>query len=196
MFTWSSRLGLAVLLSVLCLLAVPGRTRAQDPSLSPDSLGAEFQAALQGMGWRAAAHRMHPEALRRFRYLIDVFVTTDETPITREFFFGTLDQDEYRSMSDELIFIRVMSVMMSELRGLLHAIVVRDVRVIGSVQEPPDLAHVVYRSLARLSGAEPEMRIMTLKRAPNGWRVLESQELDVIMESLRGTPRRLRPDPP
>lgn len=195
-FTRSPRLAarlsyLALTTSALFLLTTEA-ARGQASSLTPDSLGAEFQAAIRGMGWLATARRMHPDALRRFRYLIDVFVETDESGATREFFFDGLAEERYRSMSDDDVFVRVLGVMMEQLPGLLHALVVRDVEIIGSVHETPDLGYVVYRSQARLDGAQPEIRVMSLKRAPDGWRVLASQELDVILESLRGTPRRLR----
>jgi hypothetical protein len=64
--------------------------------------------------------------------------------------------------------------------------VVRDVDVIGSVSEGSELAHVVYRSTADLSGARPELRVMTMKLDEGVWRVLTSQELDILVEAFRG----------
>ena len=138
---------------------------------------------------------MHPEALKRIRDLVSALIDVDETGATREYFFGDASQADYRRQNARDFFTRVMDATLGELGGLLHAIVVRDVTIVGSVSDGPDLAHVVYRSHAQLSGAEPEIRVMTMKRVPDGWRVLESQELEVIREALRGTPRRLRAPP-
>lgn len=193
---WLLRNAAAGALAVAALVLGPGRLGAQGPDLPPDSVAAEFQAALRGMGWRAAAYRMHPEALRRVRDLVTTLVEVDETGATREFFFGDARTADLRALDPQDHFTRVMGVILDELGGLLHAIVVREVSIIGSVRERADLAHVVYRSQAELSGADPQIRVMTLKRSPDGWRVLESQELEVIREALRGTPRRLRSVPP
>jgi hypothetical protein len=66
----------------------------------------------------------------------------------------------------------------------------RDVEIIGAVEEPPDLAHAVYRNMDRIGGAVPEIRVMTLKRSGGDWLVLETEELDLIREALRGVGRR------
>lgn len=200
--TWSRRLlkrtlsPAALLGNMALLLAAPSWLGAQEPELPPDSVAAEFQAALRGMGWKAAAYRMHPDALQRIRDLVSMLVEVDETGETRDYFFGAADRVDFRRLSSREFFASVMAVTLDELGGLLHAIVVRDVTIIGSVSDGPDLAHVVYSSHAELSGAEPEIRVMTMKRSAEGWRVLESQELEVIREALRGTPRRLRSAPP
>ncbi len=165
-------------------------------SLTPDSVATEFQAALRGMGWQAAALRIHPEGLRRFHDLIDMLVEVDESGATLEAFFGDMSAARYRALSSGEVFARVLASMRDHMGGLLHALVVRHVEIIGAVSEPPELAHVVYRSEAQLSGAVPELRVMTLKKADGRWLVLETPELEVIREALRGTPRRLQPSPP
>ncbi len=183
-----------LLLAVVPFSAVP--VYAQNAaSISPDSVATEFQAAFQAMAWRAAAHRMHPEGLQRFHDVIDIMLDADQSGAVREALFEGMSQDQYRQLSSRNVFILVMDRMMDEMRGLLHALVVRDVEVMGAVLEPPDLAHAVYRSEAQLSGAVPQMRVMTLKMSPEGWRVLETPELDVLREAVKGFSRRERPPP-
>ncbi len=189
-------LGLAAALA-LALIPGPragagdGAGAGQAANLPPDSLAAEFQASLRGLGWRAAAARMHPDALRRFRDLLDMLVEVDSTAVL-ETLFGGMSLADYRRLTPTQVFVRALGTMRTRTGGLLHAIVVREVEVIGAVTEPPDRAYAVYRSTAQLSGAEPEIRVMTLKRTGAGWGVLDSPELDVIRESLRGLPRRYR----
>jgi hypothetical protein len=155
----------------------------------------EFQAALRGVGWRAAAARLHPEALETFHHLMTLLVEMDTTrgPIDKLYPQGGLP--EFHSRSREEVFLRVMEVLTHDAQGLVHALVVRDVEVVGHVPEGPELAHVVYRSTAHLSGAEPELRLMTMKRDGERWKVLSTQEVDILVEAFRGISRKVRPPP-
>jgi hypothetical protein len=122
-----------------------------------------------------------------------VEMDTTRAPLEKLYPDGGLDT--YRATSREGVFLRVMEVLSEEAPGLVHALVVRDVEVIGHVQEGPSVAHVVYRSTADLSGAEPELRLMTVKKDGDRWRVLDSQELDILVEAFRGISRRRGPPP-
>jgi len=177
------------------IAVVPAAAMAQRPvPPAPDSVAAEFQAALRAMAWSAAAQRMHPEGLTHFRNRVDILVAANPRALLEQVFAG-ISLEEYQALSDAEVFTRSLRAMMTQMRGLLHAVVVRDVEVIGAVREGPEGAHVVYRSRARLSGANPEMRVMTLKRSPQGWRVVDSAELDVIREAMRGFNRGSAPSP-
>jgi hypothetical protein len=48
---------------------------------------------------------------------------------------------------------------------------------------------VVYRTVARISGAVPEVKVMQMRRGVAGWRVAWSDELEVLEAALRGAPR-------
>ncbi len=187
--------GSPALLAGLLVLTSWGPLWGQEgPYPGPDSLATEFQAALRGMGWRAAAVRLHPEALENFHYLITLQVEMDTTggPIEKLYPQGGLPL--YYQKSPEEVFLRVMEVLSRDAPGLIHGLVMRDVDVVGSVPEG-ELAHVVYRSTADLSGAQPELRVMTLKRDGERWGVLRSQEVDVLVEAFRGITRKVRPPP-
>ncbi len=103
---------------------------------------------------------------------------------------------QVRSLPSDTVFVRTMTVMAEDMPGLLQALVDRDVEIIGAVEEPPDLAHAVYRNMDRIGGAVPEIRVMTLKRSGGDWLVLETEELDLIREALRGVGRRREQPPP
>ena len=60
---------------------------------------------------------------------------------------------------------------------------------------PKRLAHVVYRTTARISGAVPEVKVMQLSLTDAGWRVSWSDEMEVLDAALRGVGRG-RPRPP
>jgi hypothetical protein len=168
---------------------------AQAGPAGPDAAAAEFQNALRGVAWRAAASRIHPEGLASFHRLITILVEMDTTRAPLEKLFPEGGLDAYRSASPEAVFLKVIEVLLRDAPGLAHALVVREVEVVGSVTEGPDLAHAVYRSTAQLSGAEPELRVMTMKLDGARWKVLASQELDVLVEAFRGVSRRPLPPP-
>ena len=84
---------------------------------------------------------------------------------------------------------RAIGHLIDDMPGLMHSLYDRDDDVIGNVDEGPDDAHAVYRTTARLSGAIPEVKVMQLQRGPGGWRVLWSDELEVLDAALRGVGR-------
>lgn len=193
--TWWASWGKILLLLLCAPFWTPPELKGQDTAPGPDSVAAEFQASLLGVGWRAASSRMHPEGLEEFHHRMTLLVEMDTTggPINK--LYPQSGLPEYQTKTHEEIFLRVMEVLTRDAQGLVHALVVRDVEVLGSVPEGPELAHVVYRSTARLSGADPQLRIMTMKRAGTRWRVLWSQEVDVLVEAFRGISRVIRPPP-
>jgi hypothetical protein len=184
----------------LILAAVPCAVEtafAQRPlPEAPDSLAAEFQTAIRVAAWSAAARRMHPEALERIQQRIDILVEADTTGKVIAAIFNDMSEADYRELSSAGVFVAVMEAMNRHIRGVLYFIVIEDIEILGTVEEPPDLAHVVYRSSAQLSGAVPEVRVMTLKRTDEGWRVLKTPELETIREAARGFIMRQDPPPP
>ena len=174
-----------ILAALLSLVPQPGAS-CQSALTSPDSVAAEFQGALRAVAWRAAAARLHTEALADFHYRLSLLVEGDTTGASVERLYPERGLEAYREASQEEAFLRILEVLTEDALGLIHALVVRDVEIIGSVPEGPEVAHVVYRSTAILSGARPELRIMTMKREGDVWRVLTSQELDILVEAFRG----------
>ena len=70
----------------------------------------------------------------------------------------------------------------------MHSLFDRDDRVVGHVADGPEEAHVVYRTIARISGAASEVKVMQLRRSSVGWRVVWSDELEVLNAALTGIP--------
>src|SRR5690606_9148977 len=94
------------------------------------------------------------------------------------------------------VFTRAIRNTIGDMPGLAHAFYDRDDAVLGAVSEGPDTAHVVYRTTARLTGSVPEVKVMQLARTPEGWRVLWSDELEVLDAALRGIAVGVPPVPP
>jgi hypothetical protein len=159
----------------------------------------EFQRAFESMVWRAAAVRMHPDALDRFHEVVTMLVATDASTEVPERLLGGVDRGGYEELRAPEVFERVMTSLLQETPGLMHALVTRRHAVLGSVAEGADTVHVVYRVLPRLQGSAPEMKVMTLARAGGAggpWRVLGSDELDVVRAALRGIPVGIPAPPP
>ena len=101
------------------------------------------------------------------------------------------DSTAIREMEAARVFERALEAILDDLPGLVHSVYDRDDEVLGHVSEGADSAHVVYRTTARLQGARPEVKVMQLRRAAagQGWRILWSDELEVLEAALRGAAR-------
>lgn len=159
----------------------------------PDSVALGFQNALRAGAWRTVAGLLHPEAREDFRRWVDIIIAADETGRTRRGVFGEMTSDMVAALPDSVVLVRALERLMADMPGLLHALMARDIAVLGSVREPPDLAHAVYRNTDLLQGAVPEIRVMTLRRAGEEWRVERSEELALIREAMRGIAGRRTP---
>lgn len=178
---------------------VPEPLAAQEGSSGPEVVADEFQRAFESMVWRAAALRMHPDALDRFHEVVTMLVETDARNEVPDRLLGGVGREAYPDLGAPEVFDRVMSSLLEETPGLMHALVTRRHHVVGSVREGADTVHVVYRVLPRLQGSAPEMKVMTLARAGGAggpWRVLRSDELDVVRAALRGIPVGIPAPPP
>ena len=105
------------------------------------------------------------------------------------------DETGYGSLTPAEVFDRALGATFDDMPGLMHAVFDRDDDVLGHVLEAPDSAHVVYRTMARISGAVPEVKVMQMGRTEGGWRVLWSDELEVLEAALRGVGRGRREPP-
>lgn len=179
--------------AVLSGAAAP-RASAQAPltlpelTSTPEEAASLFLRSVRAIRWSAAAQFMSAEALGDFRETVTLFSDTDTTGAIRALLVQT-DARGLAALDDAEVFARAIGAVIDDMPGLMHALYDRDDEVVGHVAEGPDSAHVVYRTTARISGAQPEVKVMQLVRTPDGWRVLWSDELEVIEAALRGVGR-------
>jgi len=191
------RSALAALLFALAA-PVPAALPAQTlPELTatPESTAVLFLRSVRAIRWRAAAQFMHPSTLATFRDVVGYMVDTDSTGALRRTYAGADDVGSFRALPPATVFERAVGRMVDEMPGFMHALFDHDDDVIGHVLEGADTAHVVYRTLERLQGAVPEVRVIQMARTADGWRVLWSDELEVLEAALRGIPRSRRGPP-
>jgi hypothetical protein len=172
--------------------SIPARPLAAQtlPELtaSPEAAAELWIRSVRAIRWSAAAQFLAPSTLDRFRTTVTLIADADTTGEIREYLTG-VDSLGALDLSSREVFERSVGAVIDDMPGLMHSLYDRDDQVIGHVTEGPDSAHVVYRTTARLSGAVPEVKVMQMERGPAGWRVLWSDELEVIEAALRGVGR-------
>jgi hypothetical protein len=155
---------------------------------TPEAAAELYIRSVRAIRWSAAAQFLAPGTLDRFRTTVTMIADADTTGAIRSYLVQT-DSVAMGTLSHAEVFDRAIGVVIDDMPGLMHALYDRDDEVIGHVLESPDSAHVVYRTTARLSGALSEVKVMQLERGADGWRVLWSDELDVLDAALRGVGR-------
>jgi hypothetical protein len=197
----------ALLLTLLLLLAVPGCLRGQDPgrtpgdpagrsrqelaelTATPESAVELFLRSVRAIRWSAAAQFMHDETLERFYTTARMMAAADTSGEVSRYLVDT-DSAGLIPMEPADVFARSIGATIDGMPGLMHSLYDRDDEVLGHVPEDDTTAHVVYRSTPRLSGAVSEVKVMQVRRADDGgWRVLWSDELEVLDAALRGVGR-------
>ena len=161
---------------------------------TPQEAASLFLRSVRAIRWSTAAQFTHPTTLARFHDLVSMMSRVDSTGAIRDYLTQT-DEAAYGSLSPAEVFDRALGTTIDDMPGLMHALFDRDDDVLGHVLEAADSAHVVYRTMARISGAVPEVKVMQMGRTDSGWRVLWSDELEVLEAALRGVPRGQRGPP-
>ena len=174
--------------------------RAQVRSLAevtatPEDVATLFLRSVRAIRWSAATQFISQGTLTRFDDVVTMLADADTTGETRRYLTRT-DATGLGALPSDEVFDRAVGTMIDDMPGLMHALFDHDDDVIGHVAEGADRAFVVYRTVERLSGAVPEVRVIETVRTPDGWRVEWSDELAVLETALRGVPRTRRPPPP
>lgn len=163
---------------------------------TPEETATLLLHAVRAIRWSAAAQLMHDDVLARFKETVTMISETDTSGASRDYLVGT-DSAGLAALHPAEVFDRSIGTVIADMPGLMHALYDRDDEVLGHVPDGARGAHVVYRTTARISGAQPEVKVMQMRRSDaGGWRVLWSDELEVLDAALRGVPRTRRPPPP
>lgn len=181
----------------MLLATTPPSAAAQTlPELTatPEEAADLFIRSVRARRWSAAAQFVDAETLGLFREVVTMITEVPEGGELLRYLTG-VDTTGYRGLEPPEVFARALTALTDDMAGLSHSLADRDDEILGHVAEGPDSAHVVYRTQMRLSGSVPEVNVMQMRRGPAGWRVLWSDELDVLETALRGAAY-LRRGPP
>ena len=172
--------------AIAALLAGPS-LGAQEAPKAPAAVADEYLRSIEAAAWRAAAQRVHPDALARLRSTVRMRTRPESGRRLLDALSGGQTAEEYFSLDDRSIFVSVLRALERESPGIVNALTDRDTEVLGTVAEGDTLRHVVYRLQWRLSGAEDEMKVMTLAPEEAGrWRILRAPELESLGPALLG----------
>ena len=187
-------------IAMLTLVLAPSPGVAQGRTLeevtsTPEDVATVFLRSVRAIRWSAATQFISDGTLARFHDVVTMMADADTTGDTRRYLTRT-DSAGYAGLPAAEVFDRAVGTMIDDMPGLMHALFDHDDEIIGHVNEGADRAFVVYRTVERLSGAVPEVRVIETLRTSTGWRVEWSDELAVLETALRGIPRTRRPPPP
>ena len=174
--------------------ALPAQESLSDVTSTPEGAAALFLRSVRAIRWSATAQLVHPETLERFRTTVTLMSDADAGGQLRAYLTDT-DSAAYLALDAPEVFERAVGAMVDDMPGLMHALYDREDEVLGHVPEGDTLAHAVYRTTARISGAVSQVEVMQEARTNEGWRVLWSTELEVLDAALRGVPRGRLPPP-
>lgn len=155
---------------------------------TPEATAELYLRSVRAIRWSATVQFIADETLDRFKQTVTYIVDPDVSGELRHYLVQA-DSVGLIDMPAAEVFDRAIGVVIDDMPGLMHALFDRDDEVLGHVAEGPGAAHVVYRSTARISGAVPEVKVIQMRGGPEGWRVVWSDELEVLDAALRGVGR-------
>ena len=186
------RIRAALTASMVLVLSLPSGASARQSiaelTATPQRAAELFLRSVRSIRWSAAAEFMDAEPLERFYETVTMISDADATGELRAWLVG-VDSAALASLDPAVAFDRSIGTLIDDMPGLMHALYDRDDEILGHVGEGSELAHVVYRTTARISGAVEEVKVMQLRRRDMGWRVVWSDELEVLDAALRGVSR-------
>jgi hypothetical protein len=140
-------------MTTLVVLAAGGAgapcAAAQQAVETPEQVAVRYMGAIRSSDWAGAAALMHPEALRELHELFRPILEAPEGAEFRRMLLGVNDVQEAVAASDTLVFVSLMRLTVSQESGLGDALRSATARVLGTVPEGPDTAHVVARMTPR-----------------------------------------------
>ncbi len=209
---------LPVALQVLAaaLLLCPARAGGSEPEMAASPVEETARAyldAVERMDWRALVALVHPEALADFRRYVEIVLfrqwdpwgdPADPVPPETagagpalEALTGAASLEAYRELDDPAVLRRALVALARDSPGMMNAWVERTTEVLGAVPEGTELTHVVYRLEWHLSGATPDVEILTLAAlGGDRWGVVESRELQSLRPAISAVIRRVEAPPP
>jgi hypothetical protein len=195
-------------ITLLGLLAaatsMPHDVRAQEHTAgSPEAAAHTFYQSFQRGRWADMAETLHPDALDLFRTRLLQVTRNDSSGEVARQVFGS-EPAELETMATDELFTRLLRGVLGYAPGMIQAMTGKGITILGHVVETsygPEAvaggaardgptAHVVMRTREPLSGSAPSrIAVISLARDGERWRVIWSEELDVIATALVAVPK-------
>lgn len=177
--------------SILALVACFGlaaAASAQTTQETPESVAKAYFAAMQSGDWAKCASLMHPDYLGSVKRLLSTIIIADESGKWAKKVFGLKSNSDFAQLSEDAVFIRLMRFYTRDEPDMKNSFLAGYInKILGRVDERPDLVHIIYRSQIKLTGAEwSVVRLISLNKDGMKWRVLETREIhDAISQATK-----------
>jgi len=155
---------------------------------TPEALAASYFTFLQQRAWDRVAGMFDPAALKEFRQMLAFF---DELPddlsakVLPAFFGPGADKKQVREMSDVRFFENVFRTVMAQAKKQ-GAVDFRKIEVLGSVEEGPEVRHVLVRVHMGVADTSLEStQVLSFRNSGSGWMLM-------MKEKMKGTAQQIR----
>jgi len=179
------KLFLKSILILTALAVAPGAGYAQAAQDTPESVAKAYFAAMQAGDWAKCASFMHTEALASMKRSFAAVINADKTGDAAKTIFKLKSSAEYAQLSEAAVFERLMDFITSVAPDMKTALAASTNTVLGKVDENPDLTHLVFRTQAKLAGAEmSEVDLISFKRQGATWRALLTSDMEEMLNKF------------
>jgi hypothetical protein len=191
----------------LCVLLPPVSSalcRAGDAKLHPDDaaiekvVAASMEAARKG-DWGGYADLVHPESLQDYKgmWLPVLQAAAKEGPEKQAdllaLFDGATELKSVLALKPKEFFVSSMKGMAAQTTVPKQDTAKADEKILGTVREGDDLAHVLIRTRAKYQQTDVNrIEVVTVKRSDSEWRIVLPEAVRVMAEAFR---RGLQPGP-
>jgi hypothetical protein len=188
---------LCVLLLLVWVRVCLGRDqKPQRDDAAIEKVVAESMEDSRNVDWKRYADLVHPESLQEYKdmWLPILQVATRERPEKQADLLSAFDHatdlKTLIALKPKEFFVSSMKGMASQLRGLNASPPKVDQKIIGTVREGDDQAHVVVRTRGKLDGAEMNrIDVVSLKRSGTQWKLMLPDSVRAMAEMFKRTGR-------
>jgi hypothetical protein len=183
LFVVALAVALFPLLPLAAVAAVDEPEVAAQPAETPEEAIRKTLEAMRAHDFQALAKRAHPAAFAELRQRFRPLVVADSRHEITKLFFGVESLAAFDALSDQALFVALMT-QLTNLGGGPSS----DARftLLGSVAEPPDLAHVVYRAAftGDAGGAASTVNLMSVRKDQGEWKAILTENLNAMTEKI------------
>jgi hypothetical protein len=173
------------ILTLAILSIVAGAAGAGLAQETPESVAKAYLAAMQASDWAKCASLMHPEALASMKNTFATVVNSDKSGEAAATIFKLRSPAEYSQLADAAVFERLMDFVTNSSPDTKTILAASTNTILGKVDEGPELAHIVFRSRARIGGDEiNEIDLLSLKKEGSTWRALLSPDMEAMLNQF------------
>lgn len=164
---------------------------------TPEAVAQAYVEASRNSDWPKAFGYLHPEALAKFKRAFEPLFATEKGQQGAEIMFGIKTRAEFDQLSGGQLMEKLMGTIGKSMPGFEQLLGKMELKVIGSVQETPDIVHLVCRAKVPMDGMQiknapnitkdvnfSKMEVVSLQRYETTWRVLLSAELEGMAQML------------